>query len=179
MKYNAYKKYGSARERGVTIMINEKPINLYYGDLLPGIGQSQFDLHELKGLMVCLWGECRGEQQDAIECVTQVIMNRSMDDRPEWPNSVSGVIEQPKQFSFFNKEHRNIRAKIIEDYMGWVKVVQYGLPIYLHGSTEWPCNMYWYHDDTIAPPHWTDKLTLFKKIGHLSFYCDGAPDYYA
>lgn len=49
---------------------------------------------------LCLWREARGESMRGKRLVASVIRNRVDDKR--WPNTYSGVVLQPWQFSAFN-----------------------------------------------------------------------------
>jgi spore germination cell wall hydrolase CwlJ-like protein len=49
---------------------------------------------------LCIWREARGCSEEAQIGVYHVIANRVADHR--WPNTFSGVVQQPLQFSSFN-----------------------------------------------------------------------------
>ena len=57
-----------------------------------------------------IWGESRGESKQGQEAVASVILNRR--DAKRWPNTIRGVILQPKQFSAFNLRDRNRRPML-------------------------------------------------------------------
>ena len=53
-------------------------------------------------LALCVWREARGETLKGKELVAAVVINRAMDPRRRWPQSIAGVVLQPLQFSSFN-----------------------------------------------------------------------------
>lgn len=57
----------------------------------------QADISEYNCMLVALWHEARGEPEEGIKAVAQVILNRR--DSGKYPSSICGVILQPKQFS--------------------------------------------------------------------------------
>ena len=60
-----------------------------------------------------LWGEARGEGVAGMVAVANVIMNRVADRR--WPNSIRGVVLQPRQFSAFNDGDPNKALALAAD----------------------------------------------------------------
>lgn len=54
---------------------------------------------EIDILARTIWGEARGQGVEGMAAVAAVILNRVRD--PRWPNTVRGVILQPKQFSMW------------------------------------------------------------------------------
>lgn len=60
-----------------------------------------------------IWGEARGETMEGRIAVANVIMNRVSD--PRWPNTVSAVVLQPKQFSAWNAGDPNRDALLSVD----------------------------------------------------------------
>lgn len=62
-----------------------------------------------------LYGEARGEPHDGIVAVASVVINRAAD--PRWPDRIADVCLQPRQFSCWNVNDRNLRAMLLADMM--------------------------------------------------------------
>ena len=61
-----------------------------------------------------LWGEARGEGIAGMEAVAAVAMNRMRDQR-RWPNDITGVVRQPRQFSAWNVGDPNRTRMLLVD----------------------------------------------------------------
>lgn len=128
-------------------------------------------------ILACtLWGEARGEKEEAVEAVAQVILNRAEHPR-WWGKDVRSVCLKPWQFSCWNKLDPN-RAKLAEPikYGGWapwekcchVAAMALAEPVlsgYLIHATH-----YFSLPLTEPPKAWGDSPMLLQKIGGLSFY---------
>jgi len=58
-------------------------------------------------LALCVWREARGETLAGKKLVASTVINRVKDAKHRWPNTVSGVVLQPMQFSSFNASDPN------------------------------------------------------------------------
>ncbi|WP_286829706.1 MULTISPECIES: cell wall hydrolase [Kordiimonas] len=61
--------------------------------------------HNVEWAARVAWGEARGEPDDGMHAVLNVMMNRKRD--PRFPNSLSGVALQPYQFTAYNRDDPN------------------------------------------------------------------------
>jgi len=127
----------------------------------------------------CMWGEARSESPHAMYAVGWVARNRKEDKRRRWPNTYSGVILQPRQFSAFNLGDPN-RQKILNigrlrkgaNLRAWHLACDSAhelcrLPDLgrdpTHGGNH-------YHDTSIKPPYWARGQEPTVEIGRLVFY---------
>lgn len=118
-------------------------------------------------LLVAIWREDRGGGRDSKRGVYWVIMNRVAD--PRWPNNITDVILQPKQFSSFNANDPNFSKYPQPGTTSLAEcaaVIDYPGPDPTGGAN---C----YHTFPAGHPAWPswatdDKFTL--KIDSISFY---------
>lgn len=61
--------------------------------------------HNVEWAARVAWGEARGEPDDGMHAVLNVMMNRKQD--PRFPNTLSSVARQPYQFSAYNTDDPN------------------------------------------------------------------------
>lgn len=108
--------------------------------------------------------ESRGEPEEGQKLVIDVILNRVKDKR--FPDSVKGVLTQPKQFSYINDMHKQKTPKK-ED----VEKIQQLTHHYLKkgGNEVAPEGVLWYHRDT-AKPIWRHNLVRVGSIGRHVYY---------
>ena len=71
------------------------------GTLLLAAGAARiYWLHNIEWSARVAWGEARGEGEDGMQAVLNVMVNRKK--APGFPKSLSGVARQPCQFSAYN-----------------------------------------------------------------------------
>jgi spore germination cell wall hydrolase CwlJ-like protein len=76
------------------------------GALFVYVGYKQFTrAADIDLLARTIFGEARGETIEGRIAVANVVMNRVTD--PRWPDTVRGVVLQPKQFSTWNENDHN------------------------------------------------------------------------
>lgn len=74
------------------------------------------DLEPVHLLALTLFGESRGEPIEGKIAVANVINNRILDKR--WPNTLTGVVLQPKQFSCWNEGDPNCEMLVKKSKQG-------------------------------------------------------------
>lgn len=119
---------------------------------------------------LAIWREARGSSAAAKAGVLAVIRNRVAD--PRWPNTPTGVILQPLQFSSFNKSDPNASLlpdpKHPQDWAAWLEccaVVDTPLTADpTNGATNY---------ESCEPgklPAWADAGKMTVQIGPFRFY---------
>ncbi len=124
------------------------------------------DRDELFGAWT-LRGEAGGEGEAGMLAVAWVIRNRAA--RKGWPGTITGVVLQPMQFSFWNGDSKR-RAAVCE---ATDEAHQIALRVLLeaYDSDEDPTlGALWYHADYIEPPSWTKNLEVSLRHGRHIFY---------
>lgn len=121
-------------------------------------------------LRLCVWREARGSSAAAKAGVLSVIRNRVAD--PRWPNTATGVILQPLQFSSFNKSDPNAvllpDPRHPQDWAAWLETCQVvDAPLTADptmGATNYESC------DPADLPHWADASKMTVQIGPFRFY---------
>lgn len=113
-----------------------------------------------------VWREARGESQAAKLGVYWVILNRRRD--PRWPNTISQVCLQPKQFSSFNILDPNASKFPSPDEYSWAESCEV---VYSPGLTDPTDGANHYHSG-LATKKWAldNKGKITAKIGAFTFY---------
>jgi spore germination cell wall hydrolase CwlJ-like protein len=118
-----------------------------------------------------LWGEARGEGEQGMQAVMNVIMNRAKGDF----NKTDSVILKPKQFSFWNGKsspeklavelvRKHSKEKEIQLAIQIVDKAMKGKLSDITGESQY------YFNPKLAKPSWAKKLTKTKTIGNHDFY---------
>ena len=123
------------------------------------------DLLRRFALALCVWREARGESVRGKTLVAQVIANRVAD--PRWPNTVSEVVLQPKQFSSFNRSDPNSRKFPTEGDPAWIESVT-AADVVL--TTENPITTSNHYHTTAVHPAWADPDLIVAREGAHIFY---------
>jgi len=107
--------------------------------------------------------EARGESLKGRYAVASVVLNRVNDDR--WPNSIRGVVYQPKQFDGVWTIHRqkNVTKKDVDSAM----VVGYDV---LRGEVDPVVDATHFHTKDSKKPRWAYKFDQVATIGNHIFY---------
>ena len=123
-------------------------------------------------LAVALFFETRGEPQEGMEAVANVIINRVEDSR--YPDTVCGVVWEPYAFSYTHdglsddpKRHTGY-----QDKLAWVKaqeVAKDALQGNLLGITSTH-----YHATNVLP-FWAKHYILDTRVGNHLFYTNDTP----
>lgn len=108
--------------------------------------------------------EARGESELGRAAVGHVIMNRVNAD--QWSDTVKGVVYQPKQFSYLNK---NAKRQIPPTQKDWDNGYQMAFEI-LNGMVDSPvADATHYHTPSVNPK-WAKKLEYVVTIDNHIFY---------
>ena len=123
-------------------------------------------------LAVALFFETRGEPQEGMEAVANVIINRVEDSR--YPDTVCGVVWEPYAFSYTHdglsddpKRHTGY-----QDKLAWVQaqeVAKEALQGNLFGITSTH-----YHATNVLP-FWAKHYSLDTRVGNHLFYTNDTP----
>jgi N-acetylmuramoyl-L-alanine amidase len=129
---------------------------------------STLESYEKILVALCIWREARGEITEAKLGVWWVIRNRKADSR--WPNTMAGVVLQPRQFSSFNAADPNSSKLPAPEDPAFVEccgiVDSPGLDDPTLGA-----NSYHSFPPGYTPlPSWADPNKLTTRIGAFSFY---------
>ena len=119
-----------------------------------------------------IYFEASTETTEGRLAVALVTLNRVYDSR--WPNTISKVIKQKKQFSWTHDgKSDNPKDKSIFDECKVIAKV--AIILYATGKikTKFIKKSFWYHGDYIKNPVWTKTLTRSGKIGKHIFYREG------
>ena len=117
-----------------------------------------------------IYGEARGEDEEAKIAVANVVMNRANDPK-WWGKTVKEVCLARKQFSCFNFEDPNfvelvnvtIKNKVFQECFGIAySVMKKLLPDNTNGATH-------YHNRDIDTL-WDDKMSIALELNNLLFY---------
>lgn len=115
-------------------------------------------------LGLCVWREARGESFEGKRLVAQVIKNRRLDAR--WPNSYSGVITQPWQFSSFNPGDPNAALYPKAEDPSWAESLR-AVDDVLNGGAFTEANHYHTQD---VHPRWANPMMVTERVGRHVFY---------
>lgn len=117
-------------------------------------------------LALCVWREARGETVRGQQLVAAVVLNRVADAR--WPNTITGVVLQPWQFSAFNVQDPNsTRFPLNETEPAWVHCVAAADLARAGSGPDTPATHY--HVMGLAPA-WADPTKIVTVEGHHVFY---------
>ncbi len=117
-------------------------------------------------LSLCVWREGRGEPPEGQELIAQTVKNRVND--PRWPNTYTGVILQPRQFSAFTAGDPNAtKFPLSETDPAWVSCVD-AADLVLSGRGPLG-DMNHYHAIGIWPD-WADKSKEVARCNRHIFY---------
>jgi len=149
-----------------SIAANDKPASLP-----PAPGQAPAGAPELT-LARTIWGEARGEGQDGMAAVANVVMNRVR--RPRyWGRSVSEVCLKPYQFSCWNQDDPNLRklqkltsTDLIQPLALARAAIALELPDITNGAT------HYYARSMPRPPRWAENHRPCAVIGNHIFFND-------
>lgn len=122
------------------------------------------ELAERYLLALCIWREARGEPYQGKELVASVIRNRKDDTR--WPDTYTGVITQPKQFSAFNAGDPNVTLYPLPTDKSWEDCVQAAEEVIANGAVTTGNH---YHVIGLKPT-WADPTKVVATVGHHVFY---------
>lgn len=121
---------------------------------------------DCKAMLQTLYHEARGESDEGVKAVAQVIINRAA--HPvRWKDTVHGVIHEPWQFSYLwdgsvergMKDNNQVRRMAIIAYDS------------INGTINTPAkNAVFYHTRYIKKPLWTKKKTVVAVIDNHIFY---------
>ena len=127
-------------------------------------------------LAATLWGEARGEGNDGMQAVLNVIMNRANGNIVK----ASQLVLTPKQFSFWNKidnkteyaiqlakSARSGELKDVKQYNEALKLVDLALK---HNLKDITGGAKFYFNPKLARPSWAKKMIKTATIGHHEFY---------
>jgi 8-oxo-dGTP pyrophosphatase MutT (NUDIX family) len=122
-------------------------------------------------VVATLWGEARGEGEQGMQAVLNVIMKRAKNDI----NKAKDVVLKPKQFSMWNSVKDPVKAslKLAKEERGdkqfqtAVKLVDLAMKNKLPDITNGAA---FYFNPKIANPSWAKKLVKTKRIGNHDFY---------
>jgi len=116
-------------------------------------------------LATAIFFEARDQSVDGQMAVAEVIMNRVAD--PQWPDTICGVVNQTRQFSFTHDGLSDNPTKYIEPN-AW-KLAQLIADDALAGLNLIGLTSTHYHT-TAVHPYWVHSLELDGKIGDHLFY---------
>lgn len=117
-------------------------------------------------LSVCVWREARGESQRGKRLVAQVIRNRVEDKR--WPDTYSGVITQPFQFSSFNANDPNSSKFPSETDESWIGCVAAADAVL---ESDEPFTTANHYKTLTAVAAWADPSKIVATEMNHVFYC--------
>ncbi len=116
-------------------------------------------------LATAIFFEARNQPVDGQMAVGEVIINRVVD--PQWPDTVCGVVNQRKQFSFTHDGLSDNPLDYIEPN-AW-KTAQLIAHDIEHGRNMIGLTSTYYHT-TAVHPYWVHGLQLDGQIGDHLFY---------
>lgn len=132
--------------------------------------------YEFSLLVLVLWREARGEGSDAQHGVAWVIKNRAAKGG-WWGKTIPEVILKPFQFSSFNGPDKNghvdanaTKFPVPTTDPAFGSCLLAAKHVYEETVPDPTGGACWYHDTSIAPPTWTEKLVKTIQIGKLIFY---------
>ena len=116
-------------------------------------------------LALCIWREARSESFLGKVLVAQVIKNRMYDNR--WPDTYTGVILQPLQFSAFNKNDPQATLFPKDDDKSWSECFEAAVVVMAADVAFTTANHY--HAKNVKPS-WADPLKVKNIEGNHIFY---------
>ena len=126
---------------------------------------------ELLCLAVALFFEARGEPIDGKELVANVIINRMH--HPSYPDTICGVVNQPKQFSYTHElpasgmSDNPLDYNTYHDRVAWKDCVVIAKDILDNGVFNEYVIMY--HSKSVSP-YWTSSYEVSGMVGNHIFY---------
>ena len=165
MLYNAAKGLGESAD--------VPPAHIQQQPSIPTNVINQKQLQNAYILAATLWGEARGEGEQGMQAVMNVIMNRSKGDF----NKAVGIVLKPKQFSFWNNKPNQIKYSVDlanklrnskdKQYLSALKIVDSALKHQLKDITG---GAKFYFNPKLANPKWAKKMVKTVRIGNHDFY---------
>jgi N-acetylmuramoyl-L-alanine amidase len=122
-----------------------------------------------------LYGEARGEKLEGMQAVAWVILNRAKRGPPRFPDTITGVCKQDKQFSCWNKGDPNAKlCAQVHEGDPYYALALYAAAGVLTGSVPDPTRgSDHYHTVGMTPyPSWSRSMQLQAVIGQHRFYID-------
>ncbi len=132
--------------------------------VVPGGTVPTLDGQELGCLAMNIYQEGRSEPTQGKLAIAAVTMNRVAS--RHYPNTICGVVWQPKQFSWTNLK---TKYHTIKDQKAWVKALEIA-DLFMHGA-EWNGigNAKHYHTNAVQPK-WSNNERVVAQIGNHLFY---------
>ena len=117
-----------------------------------------------------LWGESRGEGRKGMEAVAATVMNRVRDPR-RWPNNVTAVVKQPRQFSAWNASdpNRPLMQRVTEADRHFRMALEIAERA-LEGTLKDPTNGANHFHTHAVSPSWSRGKQPVKIIGNHRFF---------
>ena len=119
-----------------------------------------------------IWMEARGDGQEGMHAVANVIMNRARNPR-WWGHDIVSVCLAPWQFSSFDPGSTQIplvKEAIVNgdpDYLTALKIAEWAVEGILADITDSADS---YFAVTIPPPYWSKRAEFTVQIGRQKFY---------
>ena len=130
-------------------------------------------------LAMCVFGESRGQCDEAKLGVANVVHTRMKDPRRRYGHGWSGVILRPLAFSCFNRMDAN-RKKLLcpldwEKPEVWQACWEIARKVYEGTEPDNTQSATHYYDDSLVrrgghPPLWAERMSPTVKIGSLNFF---------
>ena len=109
--------------------------------------------------------EARSEPLEGKRLVAKTVLNRV--EHKSWPDTIKGVIYEPKQFSYIEDMHKQ-RTPTDGD---WLEASSVAFNL-LHGYVEVEGDMTFYHERSIKP-FWVKHKEMIADVGNHKFYTGG------
>jgi spore germination cell wall hydrolase CwlJ-like protein len=109
--------------------------------------------------------EARSEPLEGKRLVAKTVLNRV--EHKSWPDTIKGVIYEPKQFSYIEDMHRQ-RTPTDGD---WLEASSVAFDV-LHGTIDVESTATFYHERSIKP-FWADHKEMVADVGNHKFYTGG------
>ena len=109
--------------------------------------------------------EARSEPLEGKRLVAKTVLNRV--EHKSWPDTIKGVIYEPKQFSYIEDMHKQ-RTPTDGD---WLEASSVAFNI-LHGYIDVESTATFYHERSIKP-FWADHKEMVADVGNHKFYTGG------
>ena len=145
--------------------------------LMPPPVVSPDNLQELQLILLCVWGEARGEPNAGIEAVCSVIIDRWKAQRTYFgltPRAVVTMHNQDGVYQFSSMAPQTfVRLCSMEkDKAAWHKVCKVCLPLLLDtDSRRWKDILYFVNAAEVQPA-WLKNVKEVMRIGRHTFYRD-------
>ncbi|MBI2820476.1 MAG: cell wall hydrolase [Acidobacteria bacterium] len=151
---------------------------------LPDQEQSFFGQDLVVLLAMCLFGEARGESDEARRAIAQVVINRARNPHKVFGSRAGSSLEEnlrrvilkPRQFSCFLESDPNypkiFRPLDYEMPAVWQRCLEAARQAlaYRDEPDTFTLNSDHYFDDSLQPPTWADPAKQTVLIGRLRFY---------